>query len=73
MNAAKHPKDSKPRSETPGVSRAGRKVAEAIMEATPFKPNADSSRFVRQYEVHGIEVTEWISAENFAERDHGDR
>jgi hypothetical protein len=71
LNAAKHPNDLRPRPETPGLSRAGRKVAEAIMEAAQFKPNADGSRFVRQYEVHGIEVTEWISAEKFAEMKHG--
>jgi hypothetical protein len=73
MNGAKHLKDLKPRPETPGLSRAGRKVAEAIMEAAQFKPNADGSRFVRQYEVHGIEVTEWISVEKFAEMEHGNR
>jgi hypothetical protein len=71
MNGAKHLKDLRPRPETPPPSRAGRKVAEAIMEAAQFSPNADGSRFVRQYEVHGIEVTEWISAEKFAEMDHG--
>ena len=73
MNGAKHLKDLRPRPETPALSRAGRKVAEAIMEAAQFKPNADGSRFVRQYEVHGIEVTEWISAEKFAEMEHGNR
>jgi hypothetical protein len=36
------------------------------MEAAKFTPNVHRSRFVRQFEVHGIEVTEWISAENFA-------
>jgi len=73
MSGAKHQKDSRPRSETPALSRAGRKVAEAVMEAARFKPNADGSRFVRQYEVHGIGVTEWISAEKFAEMEHGHR
>jgi hypothetical protein len=70
MSAAKSTRDL-PRPETPGLSRAGRKQADAIMEAAKFKPNADGSRFVRQYEVHGIEVTEWISAEKFAEMEHG--
>jgi hypothetical protein len=69
MSAAKNTRDL-PRSETPGLSRAGRKQADAIMEAAKFKPNVDGSRFVRQYEVHGIEVTEWISAEKFAEMEH---
>jgi hypothetical protein len=67
MSAAKHLEDLGLRPETPPLSRAGRKTADAIMEAAKFKPNADGSRYVRQYEVHGIEVTEWISAEKFAE------
>jgi hypothetical protein len=71
MSALKHLQNLKPGSETPGISRGGRKAAEAIMEAAQFKPNADGSRFVRQYEVHGIEVTEWISAEKYAEMKHG--
>jgi hypothetical protein len=66
MSAAKNTKDL-PKAETPPLSRAGRKIADAIMEAAKFKPNADGSRFVRQYEVHGIEVIEWISAEKFTE------
>jgi hypothetical protein len=67
MSGVKHVKDLEPRPETPPLSRAGRKVADAIMEAAKFKRNADGSRFVRQFEVHGIDVTEWISAEKFAE------
>ena len=55
-----------PTPETPPLSRAGRREADAIMEAAKFTPNVDGSRFVRQFEVYGIEVTEWISAENFA-------
>jgi len=66
MSALKHPKGLTPRSETAALSRAGRKEADAIMEAAKFKPNAAGSRFVRRFEVHGIEVTEWISAEKFA-------
>jgi hypothetical protein len=72
MSGAKPLKDLGPSpAPTPALSRTGRKVAEAIMEAAQFKPNADGSRFVRQYEVHGIEVTEWISAEKYAEMKHG--
>ena len=67
MSGVKHVKDLELRPETPPLSRAGRKVADAIMEAAKFKRNADGSRFVRQFEVHGIDVTEWISAEKFAE------
>jgi len=59
--------------ETQPISRAGRKIADAIMEAAKFKPTVDGSRFVRQFEVHGIEVTEWISAEKFAEAESGRR
>jgi hypothetical protein len=70
MSAAKHIKDLT-KLETQPISRAGRKIADAIMEAAKFKPNADGSRLVRQYEVHGIEVTEWISAEKYAEMEDG--
>jgi hypothetical protein len=41
------------------------------MEAAQFKPNVDGSRYVRLYSVHGIEVTEWLSAEKFAEMSRG--
>lgn len=67
MSGVKLTRHLGPRPETPALSRAGRKLADAIMEAAKFRPNADGSRFVRQFEVHGIEVTEWISAEKFAE------
>jgi hypothetical protein len=67
MSGVKPLKNLQPRLETPPLSRAGRKLAEAIMEAAKFKPTADGKRLVRQYEVHGIEVTEWISVENVAE------
>lgn len=73
MSAVKHTKDLTLRPETPPLSRAGRKLADAIMAAAKFKPNADGSRFVRQFEVHGIEVTEWISAEKFAEEENENR
>jgi hypothetical protein len=73
VSGTKRPKDLKSRPETPALSRAGRKIAESVMEAAQFKPNADGSRFVRQFIVHGIEVTEWISAEKFAEKSHGNR
>jgi hypothetical protein len=56
-----------PAHETPPLSRAGRKLADATMAAAKFKPTVDGKRLVRQYEVHGIIVTEWISAEQAAD------
>jgi hypothetical protein len=67
MTAVKPLKDVDLRPPTPALSRAGKKAADAIMEAAKFKPNVDASRYVRQYEVYGMEVTEWISAEKFRE------
>ncbi len=55
-------KDRKPVGETPPLSRAGRKLAEAVLAAAKFKPTADGKRLVRQFEVHGIAVTEWVDA-----------
>lgn len=60
-------KDPNPRLETPPLSRAGRKIADAIMAAAKFKPTVDGKRLVRQYEVYGIEVTEWIDADKAGE------
>ena len=37
------------------------------MAAAKFKPTADGKRMVRQYEVHGIAVTEWIDADRAVE------
>lgn len=56
-----------PGPETPPLSRAGRKLADAIMAAAKFKPTPDGKRLVRQYEVHGIAVTEWVDADRAAE------
>ena len=66
MSAAKNTKDL-PRPETPALSRAGRKAADAIIEAAKFKRTADGTRLVRQYEVHGIVVIEWMDAEKVTE------
>jgi len=52
-----------PTPETPPLSRSGRKLADAIMEAAKFKRTVDGKRLVRQYEVYGIVVTEWVDAE----------
>jgi hypothetical protein len=51
-------KNSKP--ETPPLTRAGRRAADATLAAARFRPTANGKRMVRQYEVHGIEVTEWV-------------
>jgi hypothetical protein len=63
MSAVKHLKDGISRPETPPLSRAGRKLADDIMAAAKFKPTTDGKRLVRQYEVHGIAVTEWMDAD----------
>jgi hypothetical protein len=52
--------------ETP-LSRAGRRIADAIIEAAQFKPTTDGRRMVRRYTVYGIQVTEWMDAERTAE------
>jgi len=43
--------------ETPPLSRAGRREADAKMAAAKFERTADG-RLVRQFEVYGMEVTE---------------
>jgi hypothetical protein len=55
------------KTETPPLSRAGRRVADATLEAAKFKPTTDGKRVVRQYEVHGMAVTEWISTDQAEE------
>jgi len=45
------------------LSRVGRRVADAIMVAAKFKPTVDGKRLMRQYEVYGILVTEWLDVE----------
>lgn len=56
-----------PAPETPALSRSGRKIADAaIMASAKFQLTVDGKRMVRRYEVYGIVVTEWISAETFA-------
>jgi hypothetical protein len=51
------------KTETPPLSRAGRRVADATLAAAQFKPTTDGKRVVRQYEVHGMAVTEWKAVE----------
>lgn len=49
--------------ETPPLSRSGRKLADAIMASAKFKRTVDGKRMVRQYEVYGIVVTEWVDVD----------
>ncbi len=56
-----------PTPETPPLSRSGRKLADAIMAAAKFKRTVDGKRMVRQYEVYGMVVTEWMDAEKVDE------
>jgi hypothetical protein len=56
----------KPRAETPPLTRAGRKIADAAIEAAKFRPTADGMRMVRQFMAHGIVVTEWVNVEPMA-------
>ena len=58
----------KPKEETPPLSRAGRKVADAAMEAAKFQQTKCGSRLVRQFDVHGIEVTEFVNIEKDRKR-----
>jgi pyocin large subunit-like protein len=53
-------KDPKP--ETPPLTRAGRKIADAALAAAKFRPTSDGKRAIRQFEVHGMAVTECIVA-----------
>jgi hypothetical protein len=52
-------KDKKP--ETPPLSRAQRKIADAALAAAKFKPTSDGKSAMRQFEVHGMAVTELVS------------
>jgi hypothetical protein len=49
--------------ETPPLSRAGRRAAEAALAAAKFQPTVEGKRVVRRFEVHGIAVTEWVAVE----------
>ncbi len=59
------PRETSPQ-ETPPLTRASRRAPEAVMEAAKFRPTLDGTRVVRQFEVHGITVTEWVSVERLA-------
>jgi hypothetical protein len=49
--------------ETPPLSRAGRRQAEATLASAQFRPTTNGKRVVRRYEVHGMEIVEWVSVE----------
>jgi hypothetical protein len=55
------------RSETPPLSKAGRKVADATLAAATFTRTSDGKSAVRKYSLHGMVVTEYISAEKAAD------
>lgn len=55
------------KTETPALSRAGRRAADAVLTAAQFKPTQDGRRVVRRYEVHGMEVTEWVAVDRQTE------
>jgi acetoin utilization deacetylase AcuC-like enzyme len=63
-------KGTKPVMETPPLTRAGRKLAEATLAAAKFRPTIDGTRMVRDYVVHGMKVTEWVSAEDGGKQDN---
>jgi pyocin large subunit-like protein len=46
--------------ETPPLTRAGRKVADAALAAAKFKPTSDGKSAMRRFEVHGMAVTECV-------------
>ena len=54
-------KDPKP--ETPALSRAGRRQADATLAAAKFTPTLDGKSAIRTFEVHGMAVTELVSAD----------
>jgi pyocin large subunit-like protein len=53
--------------ETPPLSRAARKVADATLAAAQFILSSDGKSAMRKFEVHGMAVTEFISAEKVAD------
>ena len=49
--------------ETPQLSRAGSRKAEATLASAQFRPTTNGKRVVRRYEVHGMEIVEWVAIE----------
>lgn len=60
-----------PKPETPPLTRAGRKVADATLAAAKFQPTSDGKRVARQYVVHGMAVTEFVDAEKASKAGEG--
>jgi acetoin utilization deacetylase AcuC-like enzyme len=58
-----------PMPETPPLTRAGRRAADAKLAAAKFKPTSDGKRVMRQFEVHGIAITECVNAEQIPDAD----
>jgi hypothetical protein len=55
--------DNTKETETPPLSRAGRRKAEATLASAQFRPTTNGKRVVRRYEVHGMEIVEWVAIE----------
>jgi hypothetical protein len=55
--------------ETPPLTRAGRRVADAKLAAATFQPTSDGKRVMRQFEVHGMAITECVNAEQIPDAD----
>jgi hypothetical protein len=49
------------------LSRQGRKVADATLAAAQCIPSSDGKNAMRKFEVYGVAVTEFISAEKAAD------
>jgi hypothetical protein len=49
--------------QTPPLTRQGRKVADATLAAAKFTPTSDGKSAIRKFVVHGMSVTELVSAE----------
>jgi len=60
-SAGAQAKETRP--ETPPLSRQGRKAADATLAAAKYVPSSDGKNAMRKFEVHGMAVTEFISAE----------
>ena len=50
-----------PKPDTPPLTRAGRKIADATLATAQFTPTSDGKSVIRKFEVHGMAVTECVS------------
>lgn len=55
--------DNSKKTETPPLTRAGRRMADATLAEAKFRPTTDGKRVVREFEVHGMAVVEWIGVD----------